>query len=413
MTNKIIGYIHICQINGWKRSFDMIFNCIQNYGLYEVTDEIRIGVISDTGVLIKDKRFDDKKIKIIYIGKSYEYERPTLLHMRNSCKEDGLLCKYWYLHTKGLRHFRTEKEQYVIDWIHLMLYWNIIKWKLALDKLKIYNTYGCEELKLVFYSGNYWWATSEHIAKLPTYIEEKYTAPEEWLLLVKDKNYSVYSSGLQGQGHYFRRFPKNLYYLNEDVQYISIPDDFNVYQYRELNKDLKNLSIEKCIQHNIHHGINEKRCIKINIKDDHVQISNNDIPLDFDYIFYRYYYDDLNNMNDMELRVHWLKHGKFENRIYKAKYILPNNFDIQFYKNYYNDNKNKSNRELIEHYINIGKYENRLYKHDDRLSIVYILPSDFNPNNYKNKYEDLKSLNTEELIHHWLNNGRFELRNYK
>ena len=395
MTNKIIGYIHICQINGWKRSFDMIYNCIQNYGLYEATDEIRIGVISDSGILIKDKRFDDKKIKIIYIGKSYEYERPTLLHMRNSCISDGLMCKY------------------VIDWIHLMLYWNIIKWKLALEKLKIYNTYGCEELKLVFYSGNYWWATSEHISKLPTYIEDKYTAPEEWLLLVKNKNYSVYSSGLQGQGHYFRRFPKNLYYLNEDIKYISIPDDFNVYQYRELNKDLNKLSIDKCLQHYINHGINEKRLIKMDIKDNNIIISNNDIPLDFDYIFYRNYYDDLNNMSDTELKTHWIKHGKNENRIYKGKYILPSNFDIHFYKNYYNDNKNKSNKELIEHYMNIGKYENRLYKYDDRLSILYTLPNDFNPSNYKNKYEDLKLLNDEQLINHWLNNGRFELRNYK
>ena len=25
-SNKIIGYIHVCQIEGWKRSFDMIFN---------------------------------------------------------------------------------------------------------------------------------------------------------------------------------------------------------------------------------------------------------------------------------------------------------------------------------------------------------------------------------------------------
>jgi hypothetical protein len=415
MTNKIIGYIHVCQIEGWKRSFDMIFNCIQNFGLYDETKEIRIGVISDTGTLIDDYRFKDKKIKIVYIGKSYEYERPTLLHMRNSTTSDGEECKYWYLHTKGLRHFGTEKESYIIDWIHLMLYWNIIKWNLALEKLKIYNTYGCEELKVIFYSGNYWWANSDHISKLPTYIDDKYTAPEEWLLLIKEKIYSVYSSGFQGQGHYYRRFPKDLYYLDEDKKYISIPDDFNVYQYRDLNKDLKKLSISKCLQHYINNGMNEKRLIKINknFEYNYLKTSNDNFPLNFDYIFYRYYYDDLNNMNDSELRIHWLNFGKSENRIYKGKYILPNDFDINFYKNYYKDNKNKSNKELIEHYINIGKYENRLHKMDPRLSDDYELPSDFNPEIYKSKYIDLKILNDEELTNHWLNNGRFELRNYK
>ena len=119
---KIIGYFHICQKGEWKRSFDMIFNCIQNFGLYDAVEEIRIGVISDSGLLIPDDRFNDAKIKIIYIGKSNQYERPTLLHMKDSSLKDGLECKYFYLHTKGLRHFGTDKENYVIDWIHLMLY---------------------------------------------------------------------------------------------------------------------------------------------------------------------------------------------------------------------------------------------------------------------------------------------------
>jgi hypothetical protein len=412
MSNKIIGYIHICQIDGWKRSFDMIFNYIQNYGLYEETEEIRIGVISDAGILIPDNRFNDKKIKIVYVGKSYEYERPTLLHMRKSCLEDGTTCKYWYLHTKGLRHFGTEKEDFIVDWIHLMLYWNIMKWKLALEKLQIYNTYGCNELKVVFYSGNYWWATSNHISKLPTYIDDRYTAPEEWLLLNKEKVFSVYSSGFQGQGHYFRRFQKELYYLEEDKKYISIPDDFNVYQYKDLNKDLKRLSINKCLEHYITCGINENRSIKINDEKKNYTInSNNNLPLDFDYIFYRYYYDDLNSMDNNQLKKHWITNGKKENRIYKGKNILPIDFDINFYKNYYNINK--SNKEVIEHYMNIGKYENKLYKNDIRLSNDYKLPPDFNPIIYKNKYNDLQLLNDEEVTQHWLNNGRFELRNYK
>jgi len=63
--------------------------------------------------------------------------------------------------------------------------------------------------------------------------------------------------------------------------------------------------------------------------------------------------------------------------------------------------------------MNIGKFDNRIYKEDPRLSSNYVLPSDFNPENYKKKYTDLKLLNNEQLTAHWLNNGRLELRNYK
>ena len=459
MNQKIIGYIHVCQIDGWKRSFDIIFNCIQNFGLYEATDEIRIGVISDTGILIKDKRFDDPKIKIIYTGKSNEYERPTLLHMRETSSIDNP-CKYWYLHTKGLRHFNTDRENFIIDWIHLMLYWNIIKWKLAVEKLdEGYDIYGCEEL-MKFYSGNYWWASSKHILRLPTVIGCRYTEPEEWIMTVKENIYSVYSSGIQGQGHYYRRYPKELYYLPDDKIYILIPDDFNIYEYKELNKDIKNMLIDQCIEHYIKHGIYENRKTKKNIDTNkeiykntinntsnidfknmslnkylkyhltkenkkfeinkNIELNNNilsnknnTIPLDFDYLFYKYYYDDLNDMSEEELKTHWIKNGKNEKRIYRGKTLLPTDFDFNFYRTHYKDNKDKTNQELIEHYINIGKFEDRLYKPTEQMAKDYKLPNDFDPSIYRNKYKDLVLLLDNEVTDHWLENGRYELRNYK
>ncbi len=56
VNNKIIGYIHICQKGEWKRSFDIIFNSLQNSGLYDETSEIRCGILSDTGMIDYDER---------------------------------------------------------------------------------------------------------------------------------------------------------------------------------------------------------------------------------------------------------------------------------------------------------------------------------------------------------------------
>jgi hypothetical protein len=183
---KIIGYLHICQIGEWKKSFELIFNYVKNYGLYDATTEIRCGVVNENGILIKDKLFNDIKIKIVYIGNSLKYERPTLLDMRDKSESDGPDTVYWYLHTKGLRHFNTPKESFVLDWIKLMLYWNIYKWRLALEYLKTYDTYGCNNLGFTFYSGNFWWATCEHIKHLTKYIDDYYTAPEDWILKKHD-----------------------------------------------------------------------------------------------------------------------------------------------------------------------------------------------------------------------------------
>lgn len=91
-----------------------------------------------------------------------------------------------------------------------MLYWNIEKWETAVEKLKKYDTYGCNDVGH-HYSGNFWWAKSSHVRKLPVTIAEYYTAPEDWVQIIRTNKYVVYNSGFQGMGHYTNLFPRELY----------------------------------------------------------------------------------------------------------------------------------------------------------------------------------------------------------
>ncbi len=192
--DNIIGYIHVCQKDKWTKSYDMIYDKIKKSGLYDASTEIRLGILTENGNHVDNKRFNDPKIKIIYNGKYDEYERPTLLHMRKSSDTDPKNTKYYYLHTKGISHFGTEREQTAIDWINSMLYWNVQKWKNAVIKLNKYETYGCH-YNNTHYAGNFWWATNSHINKLPNNIPSYYTAPEDWVLINKNKNYCAYNCG--------------------------------------------------------------------------------------------------------------------------------------------------------------------------------------------------------------------------
>ncbi len=48
--------------------------------------------------------------------------------------------------------------------------------------------------------------------KLPTNFEMKhYTDLENWIQTVRDNQYCVYNSGLQGNGHYTNPFPRSNY----------------------------------------------------------------------------------------------------------------------------------------------------------------------------------------------------------
>lgn len=210
-SNKIIGYIHICQKGEWKRSFKMLIDPIKNSGLYKNSTIIRLGILNDVGVVIPDELLNDEKFEIVYVGKSNEYEVPTLLHMRKMSEEDDNDTLYYYLHTKGIRHFGNPNEQCVVDWINLLLYWNVEKWKVAVDILQVYDTYGCNDVGW-HYSGNFWWGKRSHIMKLPSKIEMyDYTAPENWIQHIRDNKYCVFNSGLEGNGHYVIPYPRIIY----------------------------------------------------------------------------------------------------------------------------------------------------------------------------------------------------------
>jgi hypothetical protein len=181
---NIVGYIHICQKGNWQKSYDILMDSIKKHGLYDRVHELRVGIVNDKGILIEDKRLEDPKINIIYIGNSKNYERPTLLHMKKYSFIDSPNTLYFYLHTKGIRHFGTKNEETVVTWIKDMLYWNIQLWKKAVDVLQKYDTYGCNVSKKTnHYSGNFWWATAKHVQTLPNKIPEYYTAPEDWITL--------------------------------------------------------------------------------------------------------------------------------------------------------------------------------------------------------------------------------------
>jgi len=207
----IIGYIHVCQIGQWQNSFDMIMQTIKGSGLYDATQEIRVGVVNNAIGIIPDERFNDPKIVLVANGPASNYERTTLSHMRNYANTDPC-CQYWYCHTKGIRFFDSSNEfekNCVISWIKLMIHWNFAHWKIATEKLKSYDTYGCDfsPNPVPHYSGNFWWANSHYIRTLSYDIGPNYCDPEFWLLR-RGQPYdppimcNIYSTGIDGGHHY-------------------------------------------------------------------------------------------------------------------------------------------------------------------------------------------------------------------
>ena len=100
-----------------------------------------------------------------------------------------------YLHTKGAS--RSTLNEFANDWCKICNYFTINLWKLNMILLQYYSCIGINMMSypVPHFSGNNWWATSEHLSNLKEPIGEKYLDPEMYILNsinIKNNNAKVY-----------------------------------------------------------------------------------------------------------------------------------------------------------------------------------------------------------------------------
>jgi hypothetical protein len=237
------------------------------------------------------------------------------------------------------------------------------------------------------------------------------------------------------------------------LYFFDIPEDFDIYYYKNNNPDLHKLTNLETLNHYINYGIYESRLYNknsnYNIYLNNFYLSilnklnniNQTIPEDFDLFYYGIYNKKILNISGYYGYIyHFIKYGGKKKLFYKKS--IKNNFNIReyrennitlnnlnddelfdfyledeykkiaykmddfnaiIYKKIYEDIKNLSNEEAFYHYVNFGKKENRIYK----------IPHDFDYSFYKSIYDDLKDYDNKSLENHYLFYGINENRIYK
>lgn len=213
---SIIVYLHLCQEGPWQHIFDIIMNAMRSSGLYDACIEIRVGIVNNAGYIMPDSRFNDPKIVLVVHAPSDRYERATLEHMREYSKNEET--QYVYMHSKGISHINGPNQHTsncVMDWLKLLLHWNVTHWVNASNNLMKHDIYGCEYSSVPnnHYSGNFWWANSGYIRTLPERIGGNYCDPEFWIFQRENILWhNCFSSGHAGGGLYFNRCIKGQHY---------------------------------------------------------------------------------------------------------------------------------------------------------------------------------------------------------
>lgn len=134
-------------------------------------------------------------------------ERLTLELVRNFARfhpESRIL----YLHTKGASH--STRTAQIDDWRRLMSHVVVENFSQCLAALEHHDAVGCELLDEPrrHFSGNFWWSTSQHLARLPEVGPDRHDA--EWWVLSPPgvQACSLHDSGVN---HYHERYPRGRY----------------------------------------------------------------------------------------------------------------------------------------------------------------------------------------------------------
>ena len=211
---KVFGFYHVGAIGRWKSIFDEQIHKIKNSNLFNITEKIYVGVSGDAGDLNLDAKFAQ-------IGRDENLlngECITLRHLYEFCQTVEP-CHVWYIHTKGASHVNDDAiAKSTESWRKYLEYFIIDQHEACLDLLKKYDVVGTEWRQCVF-AGNFWWACSEHIKKLPNplqneNVEMRYRAECDFITLGRPRMKNILTliePSLNGECLYHKQWNPELY----------------------------------------------------------------------------------------------------------------------------------------------------------------------------------------------------------
>jgi hypothetical protein len=219
MSNKSVIYFHIAAVGRYQEIFNEIYSQIVQSKLIDRIDFINLCIVGDHNLVYEYH----EKIKIHedpYVETGEFFTLDLIKKFSEKIEEEYNIL---YIHTKGVT---TPDNPCIDDWRQYMTYFNINKYERCFNILDQYDSCGVDLVKepAVHYSGNFWWAKSSYIKKLPTINEIRFpkTPPilsirhngEFWIGMGNGSLKSLWNSHIGVYERHLHRYLKTKYSLN-------------------------------------------------------------------------------------------------------------------------------------------------------------------------------------------------------
>ena len=170
-------------MNHWKSVVAELLLEATRSGLIENTKTIYLGVLGQER--FSPPKHIRHKCKLLFHEKSLSpAECLTLNCLQKKAEQLPTSSKIWYIHTKGVSQPNSQVRQ---DWRRYMSYFVIGKWRYCYKCLDYYDACGVNwrmpggPITHPHFSGNFWWANSSFITRLPPLNENNRYDAESFL----------------------------------------------------------------------------------------------------------------------------------------------------------------------------------------------------------------------------------------
>jgi hypothetical protein len=223
--NKYIFY-HVFLCDKINNIISEQLTKLENSGLLKES-ELYVNIIDvyhdEFSINEQNNNIIEKYAKKIFADNYNYYEMLTLHRLHeHALNHKGY---YLYMHTKGCTRVNDEsRENYsyknIENWRHIIEHFNIENWKICEKYLNEgYDLVGCNyngDWGTPHYSGNFWWANSNFIKKLPdpTSIPFGRMDGEMWISKIKHKALCLYPLPKENANRGYIYTPKEEYFNN-------------------------------------------------------------------------------------------------------------------------------------------------------------------------------------------------------
>lgn len=172
--NDIAIFIHVAAIYNYQQLYDELFEQIEKSGLLMVVDEVNVCVVGGQKLNIIQS-----PVINLYIDPDAEFspessfkngEFFTLKKLQEYAQYSSSNKKILYCHLRGIT---TPNNPHISTWRNYLIRHNISNFRKAYYILDNYDACGVDLITkdrwphAEHFSGNFWWANSDYIKKLP------------------------------------------------------------------------------------------------------------------------------------------------------------------------------------------------------------------------------------------------------